>query len=141
MWESCDPMDCSPLGSSVYGISQAKILEWFAISFSRRSSPPKDRTLISCLIGGFFTTKPLLQPPDVPDDQSGTPAARFQDTTSVRAGLATILWFFCSLPASPHHPWSSQAGNAGTPFLGPSSVFAPHQLSLCSLPCLHQLSR
>ena len=35
---SCDPMDCSPLGSSVHGILQAKILEWVAISFSRGSS-------------------------------------------------------------------------------------------------------
>ena len=34
----CDPMDCSPPGSSVHGISQAKILEWAAISFSRGSS-------------------------------------------------------------------------------------------------------
>ena len=31
----CDPMDCTPLGSSVHGIFQARILEWFAISFSR----------------------------------------------------------------------------------------------------------
>ena len=31
----CDPMDCSPPGSSVYGIPQARILEWVAISFSR----------------------------------------------------------------------------------------------------------
>ena len=34
----CDPMDCSPPGSSVHGILQARILEWIAISFSRRSS-------------------------------------------------------------------------------------------------------
>ena len=34
----CDPMDCSPPGSSVYGISQGRILEWVAISSSRRSS-------------------------------------------------------------------------------------------------------
>ena len=33
-----DPMDCSLPGSSVYGIFQARILKWFAISFSRRSS-------------------------------------------------------------------------------------------------------
>ena len=33
----CNPMDCSPLGSSVHGIFQAKILEWFAISFSRNN--------------------------------------------------------------------------------------------------------
>ena len=38
----CDPMDCSPLGSSVYGILQARILEWVAISLSRESSQPRD---------------------------------------------------------------------------------------------------
>ena len=34
MSDSCDPMDCSPPGSSVHGIYQARILEWIAISFS-----------------------------------------------------------------------------------------------------------
>ena len=42
--DSCDPMDCSPPGSSVHGIIQAKILEWVAISSSRGSSQPKDQT-------------------------------------------------------------------------------------------------
>ena len=37
----CDPVDCSPLGSSVHGISQARILEWIAIPFSRASSQPR----------------------------------------------------------------------------------------------------
>ena len=45
----CNPIDCSLLGSSVHGISQAKILEWVAIPFSRGPSQPKDQTLISCL--------------------------------------------------------------------------------------------
>ena len=57
----CDPIDCSPPGSSVHGIVQAKILEWSAISFSKGSSPPRDYTHISCIscIGrGFFTTAP-----------------------------------------------------------------------------------
>ena len=40
-------MNCSPLGSSLHGISQAKILEWIAISFSRGSSPPGDQSPIS----------------------------------------------------------------------------------------------
>ena len=44
-----DPMDCSLPGSSVHGISQARILEWVAISFSRGSSQPKDWTWISCI--------------------------------------------------------------------------------------------
>ena len=40
----CDPMDCSPSGSSVHGILQARILEWVAIPFSKGSSWPRDRT-------------------------------------------------------------------------------------------------
>ena len=43
----CNPMDCSPPVSSVRGISQARILEWFAISFSKGSSPPRHETLVS----------------------------------------------------------------------------------------------
>ena len=38
----CDPMDCSLPGSSVHGIFQARILEWGAIAFSKRSSQPRD---------------------------------------------------------------------------------------------------
>ena len=44
VWLSCDPMDCSPPGSSVHGIIQASILEWVATSSSRGSSQPRDRT-------------------------------------------------------------------------------------------------
>ena len=56
----CDPMDCSPTGSSVHRIFQARILEWVTISFSRGSSPPRDQpwvSYISCIAGGFFTTR------------------------------------------------------------------------------------
>ena len=42
-------MDCSPSGSSVHGISQARILEWVAISFSGGNSWPRDQTRISCI--------------------------------------------------------------------------------------------
>ena len=51
-----DPMNCSPPGSSVRGIFQARILEWVVIPFSRASSRPRDRTWVSCIAGGFFTT-------------------------------------------------------------------------------------
>ena len=50
----CDPVDCSPPVSSVHGISQARILEWVAISFSSGSSRPRGRTHLSCVAGGFF---------------------------------------------------------------------------------------
>ena len=42
------PMDCSPPGSCVHGIFQARILEWVAISFSRGSSWPRNQTRFSC---------------------------------------------------------------------------------------------
>ena len=45
----CDHMDCSPPGSPVHEISQAGILQWVAISFSRKSSWPRDQTHISCI--------------------------------------------------------------------------------------------
>ena len=54
-------MDCSPPGSSVHGIFQARKLEWEAMSSSRGSSQPRDRTWVSsvsCIAGGFFTTEP-----------------------------------------------------------------------------------
>ena len=44
-----DSLDCGPWGSSAHGISQPRILEWVAISFSRRSSKPRDQTHVSCL--------------------------------------------------------------------------------------------
>ena len=45
----CGPMDCRPPGSSIHGILQAKILKWVAISYSRGSSQPRDRTRVSCI--------------------------------------------------------------------------------------------
>ena len=57
-----DPMDCSLPGSSSLGIFQAKILEWVAISFSRRSSRPRDQTRISCFPGRFFTIWATWEP-------------------------------------------------------------------------------
>ena len=61
----CDPIDCSAPGSSVRGILQARILERVAVSSSRGSSPPRDRTCISCgsrVAGGFFTAEPPGEP-------------------------------------------------------------------------------
>ena len=53
------PVDCSPPSSSVHGILQARILEWVAISFSRGSSQPRDRTQVSCIGGRHFNLKDL----------------------------------------------------------------------------------
>ena len=62
MSNSWDPMDCSPPGSSTHGISQARILEWLAIPFSRGSFQSRDQTHISCIAGRFFTTEPPGKP-------------------------------------------------------------------------------
>ena len=51
----CDPTGCSPPGSSVHGILQARTLEWVAVSSSRGPSGTKDRTCVFCTAGGFFT--------------------------------------------------------------------------------------
>ena len=51
----CDPIDCSPPGSSIHGILQARILEWVVVTFSRGSSQPRDQTWVSCIAARFFT--------------------------------------------------------------------------------------
>ena len=51
----CDPLDCSLPGSSVHGIFQEIVLEWIAISFSRGSSEPRDRTQVSRIVDRRFT--------------------------------------------------------------------------------------
>ena len=47
--------DCCLPGPSVHRILQARILEWVAIPFSRRSSRPRDRQWVFCIAGGLFT--------------------------------------------------------------------------------------
>ena len=58
----CDPRDCSPPGSSVQGISQARILEWATTSFSRALSNPGIEAGSPALVGRF----PLTEPPGKP---------------------------------------------------------------------------
>ena len=58
-----NPMDCSTPDSSVHGILQARMLEWVSISFSRGSTPPRDRTHISCIAGRFFTVPSAREAP------------------------------------------------------------------------------
>ena len=65
MSDSLWPHDCSPPGSSVHGILQARILEWVAMPSSRGSSQPRSPTHASCsssIAGGFFTAEPLVWP-------------------------------------------------------------------------------
>ena len=59
----CNPMDCSPPGSSANGISQARILEWVAVSFSRGYSRPRDTTQFSWIEADSSLTEPRGKPP------------------------------------------------------------------------------
>ena len=61
----CDPMDCGPPGSSVRGMFQARMLEGVALSFSRGSSPPRDRTGVSFIAGGLSTIWATREAPPV----------------------------------------------------------------------------
>ena len=51
----CHPTDCSPPGSSVHGIVQARILEWVTMPSSRGSSRARDQTWVTCIADRFFT--------------------------------------------------------------------------------------
>ena len=87
---------CSPQGSSVHGIFQARILEWVTISSSRESSPPRDQTRISCVfcIGKwFFSTEP-----------PGNPLCLKYPIKTLRRSLLCLflsLFAHCSLPVTP----------------------------------------
>ena len=71
-------MDCSPPGSSVHGTPQARILEWVATSFSRGSSPPRDRTCVS-----------YIGPPGKPNIRKGIPGTNRAWQATVRGVAKT----------------------------------------------------
>ena len=101
-------MDCSPPDSSVQGISQAKILEWVAISFSRGSFWPRDPTRGSCIAGRFFTA----EPPGKPE-------------SAMCIHISLFCWTALSHPP-PHPPRSSQSPKL-------SSLHYIQQLPTCFL--------
>ena len=82
----CDPMDCSPPGSSGHGIFPARILESVAISSSRGSSQPKDRSCVSCIAGIFLTT----EPPGKLRDRPG-PLQRKKEDGKTERNLNTVF--------------------------------------------------
>jgi len=61
----CDPMDCSPSASSVHQISQARILEWVAISSPGDLPDPEVESMSPALAGRFFTSAPSGKPTSV----------------------------------------------------------------------------
>ena len=117
----CDPVGCSPPGSAVQGILQARILEWVAISFSRGSSWPRDWTPVSCTAGRFFT---IWATREVPQSASYISGFFLRSTHVVRLGgfhcwvvfsCMGILQFVHSIFLS--LVWASSAGLLWTKLL------------------------
>ena len=89
----CNPVDCSPPGSSVHGILQAIILEWVTISFSRGSSQPRDRTRVSCITGRDFilwATREVSLPLAPPYSRSLTKTSRIDPSKVTVLSVQTI---------------------------------------------------
>ena len=82
------PTNCSPPGSSLQGIFQARILEWVAISSPRRSSWPRDQTHVSCISCIWQADSLLLAPPG----KLGSPKSRSWDRGFNARGLSE-RWF------------------------------------------------
>ena len=116
--DSCDPRDCSPPGSSVHGILQARILEWVAIFFSGGSSWPRDQTRISLIISGFFTAEPL-----------GKPKKPLWTNNSSKGTFLT-LWSLSSDVPYVIHPTDMTRLLRSAPWLMVSATSLP-------VPCLH----
>ena len=86
--------DCSPPGSSVHGIFQARILEWVAISFSRRSSQPRDWTRVSRIVGRCLPSEPQGK-------SSGMTQSSSQDLPDFLQGLQDPATSVSSLGVTP----------------------------------------
>ena len=102
----CDPTDCSLPGSSIHGISQARMLEWVAVSFPRGSSQPRDQTCVSwvsALAGGFFTTEPLGKQWSADLTSNSTIASAFWILTPNSFSLSSLSHFLPMLTGF-YHP-------------------------------------
>ena len=110
----CNPMVCSPPGSSVLGISQARTLEWVALSFSRGSSHPRDHTCISCT-GRWslyhWATREAFQ-------------WHFPSIHHLHIKTCFGIYFSEDLTQQPKHPW---------PLLPPQSLMALIQVGILLL--------
>ena len=97
----CDPMDYSPPGSYVHGILQARMLEWVAMTSSRGSSQPRDRTHISCLLHWQADSLPLM-PPGKFNQESPKRSVLFGINCWQSVHLNSVSWEF---PGSVSLPW------------------------------------
>ena len=118
----CDPMDCSPPGSSVHGVFQARILEWGAISFSRGSSQPRDQTWVSYMAGRFFIIWATGEAPTITKTRKLMLFTKYNTVNSSTDGL--------EVPQLPHF-WS-----VSVPESNPGSThFISHHVCLGTSAC------
>ena len=81
----CDPVDCSLPGSSIHGIFQARMLEWVAIAFSRRSSRPRDWNRVSRILGRRFTIWATREVPKIKGITTKTSNKLFWELSTLRS--------------------------------------------------------
>ena len=107
----CNFMDCSPPGSPVHGILQARILEWVAIPFSRGSSRPRGWTQAFCIVGCFFTVWVTRETPFA----IGTCSISMSSWGGLGSWRSVCMSYFgLFLPlALPHYLWITPLGNSG----------------------------
>ena len=99
----CNPMDHSPPGSSVYGIFWARILGWVAISFSKGSSQPRDRTCVPCLLHCRWILYLLRHCMAIPQKIKHRTTIRSSSPTAayMSRGIEVGMWILV-------HTWSQQ---------------------------------
>ena len=100
----CNSVDCSPPGSSVYGIFQARILEWVIMS---SSSSPKDWTRISYITDGFFTTEPSGKLMVSLQDYNSSPKRYDSHKSSLCISMDTCSYCFHPIIVNEIQPMSS----------------------------------
>ena len=122
----CDPMDCSPPGSSVHGVLQARILEWVVVPFSRNLSYP-----------GIEPRSPALQADSLPSEPPGMPPGLKKCCWVQKSHLMAVGWeklhgfffffFFAAVGAGP-----DQLANC---------PYQRQQAVICFLGCIKQVGR
>ena len=111
----CSPMDCSP-GSFVHGIFQTRKLNWFAISFSRGSSQPRDWTHVFCLAGGSFITvppgKPLVTNYEIKISVSDGCTPHWHDAICKKLSITALGGLSARVGGSHFHPGLKEASSS-----------------------------
>ena len=121
IWVSVTPMDCSPSGSSVHGILQARILECVAIYHSRGSSRPRDWTGLSCV--SSTDRQILCQPPPGKPRGPRVSTLIWDYRRTVTVGNEKTQGWVAKVGSDSciNHIWASRAGSTDSWYLGAGS--------------------